>query len=910
MVSIGRLTLAGEEAALSVSGTRLVTGFIRLVLAFCLVLAVIMPEYGFTQDLPGYEQTEISLRISQIGVADVGVYMKGEALYLPVTGLFTFLQIDNIPSPGYDSVTGFFIRKEALYVIDRVLNRIQFNGKTFALTPGDLIRTETNLYLRSEYFGKVFGLKFDFDFASLSAILVTNVELPVIRELRLSMMRHNLRRIRDEIKADTNIGRRYPLFHFGMADWAFVSTQEAPGNRNIFLNAVLGAVIAGGEANVTLNYSNASPFNEKQQFYLWHYANNDNHLLRQVLLGKIPVQATSTIVSSLAGVQFTNSPTTYRRSFGSYTISDYTQPGWGVELYVNNVLVDYLKADASGFYTFDVPLVYGNSVVMLRFYGPWGEERSRQQNISIPFNFLPSKKLEYLVSAAMVEDSRHSAFARAILNYGLNNHMTASIGTEYLSSVTHHSIMPFLNFSLRIGPGLLVTSEYAPGIRFKSILSYSLPCNLHFDFNYTRFQQDQKAILTSVIEDRKLVISMPLHKNMFTSLVRFTIDQMSLQQSKYLTSELLISGCAYGVSANFTTIAMIYNPVRPYVYSALSFGFRLPARIIITPQAQFDYRSSRIVSVKVECEKQIFDHGALKLSYENNFDINLRNIQVGLRYVFPFAQTSASANLGNTNASFVQTARGSLLYDGKTKLYVASNLTGVGKGGIVIRPFLDLNNNGKRDPGEERVSGLSIHMSGGRIEQDKRDSSIRIFDLEPFTGYFIETDRSSFDNVAWQVRKPVISVTVDPNQFKLVEVPVSVLGEASGTVYLANAIGKTGQGRIIVSFFRSDSSLDGRTVTEPDGYFSFLGLGPGSYRVMVNAEQLSKLNFSVSPVSIPFVIAMNRDGDQVQGLDFELRANPVPSSILNACAVEPGQAPAGEKKAEQDNDQGRILKPD
>ena len=199
---------------------------------------------------------------------------------------------------------------------------------------------------------------------------------------------------------------------------------------------------------------------------------------------------------------------------------------------------------------------------------------------------------------------------------------------------------------------------------------------------------------------------------------------MSLQQSKYLTSELLISGCAYGVSANFTTIAMIYNPVRPYVYSTLSFGFRLPARIIITPQAQFEYRSARIVSVKVEGEKQIFDHGALKLSYENNFAINLRNIQVGLRYVFPFAQTSASANLSNSNASFVQTARGSLLYDGKTKLYVASNLTGVGKGGIVIRPFLDLNNNGKRDPGEERVSGLSIHMSGGRIEQDKRDSSI------------------------------------------------------------------------------------------------------------------------------------------------------------------------------------------
>jgi hypothetical protein len=58
---------------------------------------------------------------------------------------------------------------------------------------------------------------------------------------------------------------------------------------------------------------------------------------------------------------------------------------------MNNSLVDYAKAPTAGFYTFQVPLVYGNSLVKLRFYGPWGEELSREQNIQIPFNFLPVK---------------------------------------------------------------------------------------------------------------------------------------------------------------------------------------------------------------------------------------------------------------------------------------------------------------------------------------------------------------------------------------------------------------------------------------------------------------------------------------------------------------------------------------
>ena len=55
-----------------------------------------------------------------------------------------------------------------------------------------------------------------------------------------------------------------------------------------------------------------------------------------------------------------------------------------VELYVNNVLVDYVKADASGFFTLQVPLVYGNSFIKLKFYGPWGEERYKEQTLTIP----------------------------------------------------------------------------------------------------------------------------------------------------------------------------------------------------------------------------------------------------------------------------------------------------------------------------------------------------------------------------------------------------------------------------------------------------------------------------------------------------------------------------------------------
>src|SRR5690606_4561519 len=115
-----------------------------------------------------------------------------------------------------------------------------------------------------------------------------------------------------------------------------------------------------------------------------------------------------------------------------------------------------------------------------------------------------------------------------------------------------------------------------------------------------------------------------------------------------------------------------------------------------------------------------------------------------------------------------------------------------GKGGVVVLPFLDLNNNGRRDSGEPRVQGLKLHVNGGRMEPVQRDTIIRISGLEAYTHYYIEADKNSFENLAWIIRKPVIKVEVDPNLFRLVEIPVAVLGEISGTVYLDNSASKDG----------------------------------------------------------------------------------------------------------------------
>lgn len=129
-------------------------------------------------------------------------------------------------------------------------------------------------------------------------------------------------------------------------------------------------------------------------------------------------------------------------------------------------------------------------MVSLRFFGPWGEERTREQNINIPFNFLPKNTMEYAVSAGIIEDLGKSRFLQARINYGLTPSLTVGGGVEYLSSLTPEPAMPFMNTSLRVFNNLLFSGEYTYGVRAQSTLTYLFASNLQFALNYTRYNKD------------------------------------------------------------------------------------------------------------------------------------------------------------------------------------------------------------------------------------------------------------------------------------------------------------------------------------------------------------------------------------------------------------------------------------
>jgi hypothetical protein len=125
---------------------------------------------------------------------------------------------------------------------------------------------------------------------------------------------------------------------------------------------------------------------------------------------------------------------------------------------------------------------------------------------------------------------------------------------------------------------------------------------------------------------------------------------------------------------------------------------------------------------------------------------------------------------------------------------------------------------------------------------------------------------ANLNRIAWRVEKETFNISVNPNQLKLIEIPVSVVGEVAGFIYDS----KDGIGGIQINIFNEKEELVISILSESDGYFSFLGLKSGKYSAQPDSSQLERLDFiKIEPIN--FSLNNEQDGDIFDKLEFVLK---------------------------------------
>lgn len=844
------------------------------------------PSTGLAQEnKSSFDEVTVVVEIQGAGsFATDALYSPDEKLYLNIEDVFRNLEIPCIVGQKGDSLGGFLETEKRTYAVFYSTREIHIVKEVYKLGNG-LEKSMGSLYLESSLYGSIFKIGMVFNFRNLIVALKPEFELPIIKRIRQQTLRSNIQPGIGEAAADTTIKRQYHVLKFGNVDWAVnlgVTVGKLTDNR---LGLGLGAEILGGEAIFNLNFSTISYFNERQQQYLWRLVNNENRVFKQIQVGKISTQTISSLFSPVVGFVVTNAPTTIRRSAGVYTIQDYTQPNWLVELYINNQLINFTRADASGFFLFRIPLVYGTSQVNLRFYGPRGEERSKERTLVMPNILLPKGVFEYRLSGGILQDSLQKnigggKYGRAEANLGASRTLSLGGGLEYLSTYANASPIPFASASFLPYKDLTLNAEYDYGVRNKLGINYSFLMNSNLLLEYTTYVPGQKAIIFNYKEEKKADLSIPIPLKIIQGYAKFGFKQNVYSDFQFNSASLQLSLFYKNFDANIATFANWINAQTPYANGNIALAWHLKKGLTFRQTSQFSVNNGQFINSKTEVEKRFKLKGYFSLSYEFSPQSGYRSLNMTLSWDLPFSQNTSTSHIGSQDVSTSLSSRGSLAMGSGLGMILPSELSNVGRSGITLIPFVDVNHNGKFDKGEHYAYGLDVNANGGKVLYNDKDSLVRISGLEPYVYYSLEVNDKSFDNLSWRLKQKSYKVLLDPNQFKKIEIPVYPMGEVIGKISLNDSNRVKGQGRITVKFYNLSGKEIAKALSESDGYINYLGFDPGSYYAKVDPIQLERLGMIAEPAQISFTMKVLEEGDVFDKMNFILKKTEVPDTGL------------------------------
>jgi hypothetical protein len=801
--------------------------------------------------------------------ADV-LISDSNAIYLNVEALFKTLQIKCVQNSNI--LDGFIDNEKNKYRIDFEKKQITI-GKKIINIKDSLIKEFGIKYISSEIMSDAFGLNFLYNPRSLSAKLTPSFELPFLKQLRLKKTRENISMLQGKqpLVIDTIIPRNYHYFKFGTIDWSLSSSQSINNSINNSGNITFGTELLFGAANFSIVYNNQQKFDMKQVQYNWRWVNNDNKVIKQVQLGHIFTQSIAQLRGNLIGATVNNSPNIVRKASGFYTINNITEPNWKVELYINDILIDFTEADASGLYVFKVPIVYGYTTLRFKFYGPLGEERTEERTMNTPYTFMPAKKIEYNLTTGIVQDTLKSRFAKVGLNYGLTKSLTVAAGVEYLSNIPDNPFIPFAKIDFQPFSKLVVNLKYAHNVSLIGLLNLYVTKDAFLEFDYSIFKNNQVVQRSNLIQELNIKFSTPFKMNFFAGLGKIEFNKFMYENFSYNQFNLTLSGFYKKLKINSSSFINWASKDKPRMNSMLGLSYRLRNGFALNSSTSYNLTTTNLMSFSVGIQKRI-SKLFISASYTKDMLSKNDNFFLNLNYDLPFSRTGVNSSFRNNNLYISEFARGSLAFIGNNSFVHTGNNSAIDKGGILLYPYVDQNQNGEFDKGEKKVLLSSVNISVGKPIISKKDSIVRVFDLNAFVNYTIEFSDTSLDYVSLRFKHKTYQILVDPNQYKHVYVPIISVGEVSGMVYFKSGEILKGQSRVRLQIYDEKGDKIAETLSEFDGYFSYLGLKPGKYTVRVDETQLKNLNFKSLPAVHQITIKVSEYGDIVGDLTFTLSA--------------------------------------
>ena len=821
-------------------------------------------------------------------------YPVKDGVLVPLGELCRLLGLAITTDPLTGKASGFFISEKRTFTLDAGSNTVAIEGRS---QPFDRSKVEIHpddLYVDTRLIAA--WLPLDLKVDKLGAQITVTPREPLPTQVQANRLRG--RGAFGGLRADNHhyaqVADPYRWAEVPMVDETLRLSSNPPAGGSTGRNTLLQST----------TYATGDFLKLSTSVYAYGDSQGNRSLLATLgrrnpeggLLGRLnatefefgevfdPGLATVARATSGTGVFVTNFPLNSDIFGDKKTMRGNLPPGWQVELYQNGALIGFQANRPDGLYEFrDIPLLHGWNDFRLVFYGPEGQRREETQHLDNSVPLVPKGGFRYRMQA----ETLHGGLGnRGYLlgQYGITDKLSAFAAgaTVDLSNggVRHYgqaglqgrwNLMSVQGTVSRATEGGSA-EELAVGTRLSDSLSLTL----------------KRAELQNGFISDVFVPSFGLIKNrtdLDLSGVAPNLSHPWLSLGATLRRDELVDGGStlllsprIGTSYGGWFLMNTLNYQRTTMAagsSSSSFGNFLVSRFFGT----FALRGES--SYTISPGKHLQNLAV----YLDTTRLRPWAIQAGVLRVVDTGETkllaSATKSVGRVGVGMegswsnrsgwtaALTVRVGLSREPRQGQWSADALGVASYGALSARAFLDQNGNGRMDPGEKPLQGVTTFVNGvARPEGSTSEGVLFQHSIPGDIRAKVLVNPSTLPDPMMQPGGDGFTFIPRAGHTTILELPVIQTGDVNGTVYIESGGRTRPLPGVTVELVGEDGKIAADARSAYDGYYELQNFRPGRYSLRIKPEDVQRRRLAQVPSRPLDLTGENLEKD---GEDWRLR---------------------------------------
>jgi len=834
----------------------------------------------------------LEIHVKQYTLDDVlAAYQHQSMLLVPMGTLAGILDLAVDVNPGDGIAQGFLFKENNTLFLDTSRNEVIIRGETQSYNKMLVYVLDDDIYVDANLLSRWFGLKIDADLYSSTVKITSDNPFPFIvkmeREARIAKTRA---RLAAEQPYYPYHYEPYDTLNVPFIDQTFDTSrrQRDDGSTNTFRSTT---------------FATADLLNMSSSLYLFLTDDDALNDFRLTLGKKDPesellgvARATEYAFGHITEPRLRNltipgsqEPGALVSSFSLNRQAEYDRqrfrgdllPGWEVELYQNNRLIGYQSVAVNGQYDFaDIPLLYGRNYFRLVFYGPQGQVREQEQFYEVGQSL--TKKGEHFYRALVSDNERGGNRATVQYDVGLNDRISASvIGASIPLDVNTNTVEQhnYVQAGLRgFWESFFATLDLIDDIDGGNALNFDVQTGIgdtSFKFNHTimnHFFSEEYKLTQQEFKDKtefRIDTSIPPG---YLPRIPFSLELiMSDFESGNDRNEInnLISLQTYGLSIS-NLLSYVQNSDVQNIFTGtlglsskiLQYGLRGTVNYELEPK-------SEITTVDLTLRPPLYKNFQFTYGLNHSLRADLTHVSASASKSVGSFNLSAGVSY-NTDSNISLDARFSigLGREPRENRWVPHAMAIAGRGSVSARVFLDNNEDGLFNEGDEAIENVGFTVNNGYQQVRTNESGIAfITGLLEYVPVNLAIAISTLEDPLWTPALEGMHIVPRPGQAMQLDFPIFTSGEIDGTVYLSRNGREIPAGRVTVEVVDERNRVVKSTTTEYDGFYVISKIPLGMYRIRVSRQQMSELNLRAETEP---GFEISADNQFESGIDFTL----------------------------------------